>query len=166
LRLPFRHIGIGFVGVYAGYSSGENEFPVKIWDLQSLVYVEVDMGTFPNTVAASREIHSYTKLREQIYRDPSLWSTYAELQRQIYRHPRLWRWDAVSQRSFPSSFTHLKKVAAIIIMLSCVLWLWFGVSTHHTPKASYPYYDTQKPVPPWSEPLPLKGNLDRSGEHK
>jgi hypothetical protein len=164
LRLPFRHIGIGFVGVYAGYSSGENEFPVKIWDLQSLVYVEVGMGSFPNTVAASREIHSYTKLREQIYRDPSLWTTYAELQRQIYRHPRLWSRDVISQRPFPSSFTHVKKVAAIIIVLGSVFWLWFGLD--HAPLTSYPYYDTHKPVPPWSEPMPLEGNLDRGAEHK
>jgi hypothetical protein len=45
-------------------------------------------------------------------------------------------------------------VVAIIAALSFLLvGLWFGVSTHHAPpQVSYPYYDTQKPVPPWSEP--------------
>jgi hypothetical protein len=124
------------------------------------------MGTFPNPIAAPRQIHSYTELREQIYRDPSLWRTYAELQRQIYRHPRLWSRDVISQRPFPSSFTHIKKVAAIIIMLSVAYWLWLGLSTYHAPLTSYPYYDTHRPVPPWSEPMPLKGNLDRGAEHK
>jgi hypothetical protein len=45
-------------------------------NFQSPVHVEVSMGTFPNPIAASREIHTYTELRELIYRDPSLWSTY------------------------------------------------------------------------------------------
>jgi hypothetical protein len=124
------------------------------------------MGSFPNTVAASREIHTYTELREQIYRDPSLWSTYAELQQQIYRYPRLWRRDVVSHPPFPSCFTHVKKLAAIIVALGFVFWLLFDVSTNHAPRTSYPYYDTQKPVPPWSEPMPLQGNYDRGGEHK
>jgi hypothetical protein len=124
------------------------------------------MGTFPNPIAAPREIRSYTELREQIYRDPSLWRTYAELQRQIYRHPRLWSRDVISQRPFPSSFTHVKKVAAIIIVLSVAYSLWFGPPAYQAPLTSYPYYDTQKPVPPWSEPMPLKGNLERGAEHK
>jgi hypothetical protein len=60
----------------------------------------------------------------------------------------------------PFLFTHIKRVAAIIAGLSFLLvGLWFGISTRHTPQSSYPYYDTQKPVPQWSEPMPLKGNL-------
>ena len=60
-------------------------------------------------------------------------------------------------RARPTSqfrFSHIKQVAAIIAALSFLLvGLWFGVSTHHAPpQVSYPYYDTQKPVPPWSEP--------------
>ena len=124
------------------------------------------MASFPSSVAVSREIHSYAKLREQIYRDPSLWSTYAELQRQIYRHAGLWGRDVISQRPFPSSFSHIKKVAAMIIMSGFAFWLGFAVSTYHGPRASYPYYDTQKPVPAWSEPMLLEGNVGRGPEHK
>ena len=59
----------------------------------------------------------------------------------------------------PFLFTHVKRVAAIIAALSFLLiGLWFGVSTYHAPRPSYPYYDTQKPVPPWSEPMRLEGN--------
>ena len=81
-----------------------------------------------------------------------------------YRHPRLWRCDVISQRARPSSLTHVKKLAATIVMLGFVFWLWFGVSTYHAPRASYPYYDTQKPVPPWSEPMSLEGNYHRGEE--
>jgi hypothetical protein len=123
------------------------------------------MGSCPNPIAAS-EIDTYTELREQIYRDPSLWSTYAELQQQIYRHPRLWRRDVISQRRRPFSLAHVKKLAAIVVALAFVFSLSFGVSTYHAPRASYPYYDTQKPVPPWSEPMPLEGNYHRGEEHK
>jgi hypothetical protein len=134
---------------------------VKLFgNLHSQVSVEVSINRFPNPISASHEIHSRTELREHIYRDPSLWSTYAELQQQIYRYPRLWRQDVVSQRLHPSS-THAKKLAAVIVMLGFVFCLWFGVSTYRLPLASYPYYDTQKPVPPWSEPMPLEGNYDR-----
>jgi hypothetical protein len=60
----------------------------------------------------------------------------------------------------PFLFTHIKRVAAIIAGLSFLfVGLWFGISTRHAPQSRYPYYDTQKPVPPWSEPMPLKGNL-------
>ena len=124
------------------------------------------MGSFPNPIAGSREIHTYTELRQQVYRDPSLWSTYAQLLRQIYRHRRLWRRDVLSQRPRLSSLTPVKKLAAIIVGLGFVFSLWLGVSTYHPPQASYPYYDIQKPVPPWSEPMPLKGNYDRGQEHK
>jgi hypothetical protein len=104
------------------------------------------MGSFPNPIAASREIHSYTELR--------------------YRHARLWKRDVISRRRRRFSLTHIKKLTAIIVMLGFVFWLWSGVSTYHGPRASYPYYDTRKPVPPWSEPMPLQGNYDRGEEHK
>jgi hypothetical protein len=107
------------------------------------------MRGFPDPLAASQEIDTYTELREQ-----------------IYRHPRLWRQDVISKRRRPSSLTHVKKLAAIVVALGFVLGLWFGVSTYHPPRASYPYYDTQKPVPPWSEPMPLDGNYGRGEEHK
>ena len=55
--------------------------------------------------------------------------------------------------------------SAIIAALTFLFGLWFGVSTYHAPRPSYPYYDTQKPVPPWSEPTPLEGNRDR-GEQR
>jgi hypothetical protein len=58
------------------------------------------------------------------------------------------------------------RLAAVMVLLGLLLCLWFGVSTYHAPRASYPYYDTQKPVPPWSEPIPLEGNDDRGAEHK
>jgi hypothetical protein len=62
----------------------------------------------------------------------------------------------------PFLFSHVKRVAAIIAALSFLfVVLWFGVSTQHASRPSYPYYDTQKPVPPWSEPVPLKGNHDK-----
>jgi len=119
------------------------------------------MARFRTPTAASPEINSYIELREQIYRDPSLWSIYAELQRQIYRRPWLWRRDVISQRPCPSPLTHIKKVAAIIALLGLVFWAWSGVSTDRRLRPSYPYYDTQKPVPPWSEPGPLDGNYNR-----
>jgi hypothetical protein len=106
------------------------------------------MGRFSNPIAASREIHTYTELREP-----------------IYRHPWLYRRDVISQRPRPSFLTHVKKLAAIIVVLGFVFWLWFGVSTYHAPRASYPYYDIQKPVPAWSEPMPLEGNYDREESH-
>ena len=107
------------------------------------------MGRFPNPIAASQEIEANAELRQQ-----------------IYRQPRLWRRDVISQRLRPFFLTHVTKLAAIIVVLSFVFCLWFGVSPYHKSRASYPYYDTQKPVPSWSEPLPLKGNYDRGEEHK
>ena len=62
--------------------------------------------------------------------------------------------------------THVKEATAIIIVLAFLFALWFGVSTHHALRASYPYYDTQKPVPPWSEPAPLEGNRNTGGNYK
>lgn len=90
----------------------------------------------------------------------------AELYQQIYRHPRLGRRDVISRRPGLSFSAHARKLAAIIVVLGFVFWLGFSVSTYHPPRASYPYYDTQKPVPPWSEPMPLKGNYHRAEEHK
>jgi hypothetical protein len=71
----------------------------------------------------------------------------------------------LAQPPTPFLFTHIKRVAAIIAALSFLfVGLWFGVSTRHAPQSSYPYYDTQKPVPPWSEPTPLEGTRDKGGE--
>jgi hypothetical protein len=104
------------------------------------------MGSLPNPIAASRETRAYAELREQ-----------------IYRHPQLWTENVLSQHHPPrfSFLTHAKNLAAIIAAAGFVFWLWFGPSTNHAPEPSYPYYDTQKPVPVWSEPMPLKGNYGR-----
>jgi hypothetical protein len=107
------------------------------------------MGRFPGPIAPSQEIDTCT-----------------ELQQQIYRHPQWWRRDVISQRPRSSSLTHVKKLAAITVAVGFVLCLSLGVLTYPAPRASYPYYDTQKPVPPWSEPMPLEGNYDRGEEHK
>ena len=94
----------------------------------------------------SPQIHTYTDLQRQIHYDLPRWTRYV-----ISQRPRF-------------LFTPVKQLAAIV-MLGCLLvGLWFGVSTYHAPRLSYPYYDTQKPVPPWSEPTLLEGNHDRGGE--
>jgi hypothetical protein len=73
--------------------------------------------------------------------------------------------EPVTNRQLPQSptpflFTHSERIAAIVAVLSFLLvGLWFGISTRHTPQSRYPYYDTQKPVPQWIEPMPLEGNL-------
>jgi hypothetical protein len=131
------------------------------WDLHSQVSVEISIKSFPNPIAASHGIHSHTELREQIYRDRSLLRAYAELQQQVYRYPRLWRREVISHRPHSSSLIPIKKLAAIIVALGFVFWLCFGVSTYRAPLESYPYYDTKKPVPAWSEPMPLQGNYGR-----
>ena len=74
---------------------------------------------------------------------------------EVSAKPR-WTRDVISQ-SHPFLFT----LAAIMAALGILFGLWFGLSTYHAPRPSYPYYDTQKPVPQWSEPTPLEGNLDR-----
>ena len=135
------------------------------WDLHSQVSVEVSIKRFPNSIAASHGIHSHTGLREQICRDPSLWRAYADLQQQVYRYPRLWSREVISPNPHPSSLIPIKKLAAIIVPLGFVFWLCFGVSTYRAPRASYPYYDIQKPVPAWSEPMPLEGNYGREERH-
>jgi hypothetical protein len=63
-------------------------------------------------------------------------------------------------------FTHVKHLAAIMAALGILFGLWFGIATYHAPRPSYPYYDTQNPVPTWSEPAPLQGNRDRGGKNE
>jgi len=98
------------------------------------------------SIAAPHQIHTYTEFQQQIHHDPLLWTR-----------------DVISQ-SRPFFLTHVKQLAAIIAALAFLFGLWIGVSTYHTPRPSYPYYDTQKPVPPWSEPTPLEGDRDKGGE--
>ena len=73
--------------------------------------------------------------------------------------------NVIPQRP-PFLITYVKEATVIIVVLAFLFGLWFGVSTHHAPRASYPYYDPQKPVPPWSEPAPLRGNHDQGGKYK
>ena len=91
--------------------------------------------------------------------------TYTELLREIHHDPPLRTRDVISQRP-PFLLSHVKQLVAIIAALTLLFGLWFGVSTYHTPRPSYPYYDTQKPVPPWSEPTPLEANRDRGGAYR
>ena len=49
-------------------------------------------------------------------------------------------------------------IIASVIGLGFLFGLWFDASRPTAPLSTYPYYDTQKPVPPWSEPTPLEGN--------
>jgi len=100
-------------------------------------------------IAVSHQIHTYTELLQQIHHDPPLRTR-----------------DVISQRP-PFHFSRVKQLAVIIAALTFLfVGLWFGVSMYHAPRPSYPYYDTQKPVPPWSEPTPLEGNRDRGGEYR
>jgi hypothetical protein len=94
------------------------------------------------------QIHTYSELREQIHHDLPLWTR-----------------DVISQRP-PFLFTHVKQLAATVALCCLFAGLWFGVSAYQAPRPSYPYYDTQKPVPPWSEPTALEGNRDRGGEYR
>jgi hypothetical protein len=103
-------------------------------------------GRLTKSIAVPHQIHTYSEVRQQIHHDPLLWTG-----------------DIISQ-SRPFLLTHVKQLAAIIAVLALLFSLWIGVSTYHTPRPSYPYYDTQKPVPPWSEPMPLEGNRDKGGE--
>ena len=84
-----------------------------------------------------------------------------------YAEPRqqLWTRDVIAQRP-AFSFTYLKQVTVIIAVLAFLFGFWFGVSTRHTLRASYPYYDTQKQVPPWSEPAPLESNHNTGADSK
>jgi len=103
------------------------------------------LESFTKPIAMSHQIHTYTELRQPIHHDPPLWT------------------PIVISLSPPFLFT----LAAIMAALGCLfVGLWFGVPTYQAPRPSYPYYDTQKPVPPWSEPSPLKGNRNRGGEYR
>jgi len=86
------------------------------------------------SMAVPHQIHTYTELRQQVHHDPLLWTR-----------------DVISQRR-PFLLSHVKQLAAIIAVVAFLFGLWINVSTYHTQRPSYPYYDTKKPVPPWSEP--------------
>jgi hypothetical protein len=49
-------------------------------------------------------------------------------------------------------------IVTSVIASGVLLALWFDTSRPTAMPSTYPYYDTQKPVPPWSEPTPLAGN--------
>jgi hypothetical protein len=105
----------------------------------------VTLKSFSNSIATSPQIHTCT-----------------ELQQQVHHHPLPWARDVISRCS-RFLFTHAKQLTAIIAALTFLFGLALGVSTYYAPRPSYPYYDTQKPVPSWSEPTPLEGNRDRVG---
>ena len=64
--------------------------------------------------------------------------TYPELPQQTDRHPPLWRPDVIFKR--PSFFfTHVKQLAAIIVALGFLFWVWFAVLNYTAPRPSYPY---------------------------
>ena len=106
------------------------------------------LKSFTRPIAMSHQIHTYSELRQQ-----------------VHHYPPPWTGDVISQRPW-FLLTHVKQLAAIIAALTFLFGLWFGVSTYHAPRPSYPYYDTQKPVPPWSEPTLLEANRDRGGENR
>jgi len=108
----------------------------------------VTLESFTKPIAMSPQIHSYTALQQQ-----------------VHHYPPPWTRDVIPQRP-RFLLTHVKQLAAIIAALTFLFGLWFGVSTYHAPRQTYPYYDTQKPVPPWSEPTLLEGNRDREGEYR
>jgi hypothetical protein len=95
----------------------------------------------------SSGIHTYSEFRQQIQHDQPLWTRNV-----ISQRPRL-------------LFVRIQQLVAVAT-LGFLLWLWFGVSRHDASQPSYPYYDTQKPVPPWSEPGPLEGNYSKKGDYK
>ena len=115
---------------------------------EPLVGTAPQLNLSPKLVAGAPLIHIYPKLRQQIHHDLPLWTR-----------------DVISQR-LPFLFAHVKQLAAIVALCSLFVGLWFGVSTSQAPRPSYPYYNTQKLVPPWSEPTPLKGNRDRKGAYR
>jgi hypothetical protein len=49
-------------------------------------------------------------------------------------------------------------IIAFVLVLGFIFSMWFNVSHPTAAPSVYPYYDTQKPVPAWSEPTPLEGN--------
>ena len=90
--------------------------------------------------------------------------TYTALLQQIHHPPLQTR--IVTSHRHPFLPTFIKQLAAIVAVVIFLVGLWFGVAMYQTPLPSYPYYDTHKPLPPWSEPTPLEGNRDRGGEHR
>ena len=90
--------------------------------------------------------------------------SHAEMWKQIQRDPHVWTRDVTSKAS-PSLFVRVQQVVSIGV-IGFLFWLWFGASKDHTPRPSYPYYDTQEPVPSWSEPAPLAGNYNKKGEQR
>ena len=90
--------------------------------------------------------------------------TYTALLQQIHHPPLQTR--IVTSHRHPFLPTFIKQLAAIVAVVIFLFGLWFGVAMYQTPRPSYPYYNTQKPLPPWSEPTPLEGNRDRGGERR
>jgi len=95
---------------------------------------------------------------------PSQIDSHAEVWKQIQPGSHVRTRDVTSKAS-RSLFVRVQQVVAIGA-IGFLFWLWFSASKDHTPLPSYPYYDTQSPVPPWSEPAPLAGNYNRKGENR
>jgi len=93
----------------------------------------------------SPQVHTYTEFRQENQQDQSFWTR-----------------NVISQR--PRALVIRIQQLVALATLGVLLWVWFGGLRHPTPQPTYPYYDTQKPVPPWSEPGPLEGNYSRQGE--
>ena len=90
--------------------------------------------------------------------------TYTALLQRIHHPPLRTRIVTSHRHSFLPRL--IKQLGAIIGVIALLFGVWFGLARYQTPRPSYPYYDTQKPVPPWSEPTPLEGNRDRGGERR
>jgi len=83
---------------------------------------------------------------------------------QIHHDRPIWTRDIISKRR-SLLLVRIAQVVAVAT-LGFLFCLWLGVLKDHTPRPSYPYYDTQGPVPPWGEPAPLAGNCNRKAENK
>ncbi len=129
------------------------------WPWRALTAPRLDSRQAPGGNRATLE--SFTKVSCRSSPNPHLPQAPAT----IHHDLPLWTRDVVSQR-LPFLFTHVKQLAAIVALGCLFIGLSFGVSTSHAPRPSYPYYDTQKLVPPWNEPTPLEGNRDRRGEYR
>jgi hypothetical protein len=90
--------------------------------------------------------------------------TYSEFRQQLQHDQQLWTRDVIFKRR-PFLLICIQQVIAIAT-LGFLFWLLLGVSRHDAPQPSYPYYDTEKPVPPWSEPGPLEGNYSKERDYK
>ena len=99
------------------------------------------------SIAMSSQIQTFSEFRQQIQHDQPSWTR-----------------NVISQR--PRVVVARIQQLIAIATLAFLVWLWFGGLRHPTPQPTYPYYDTQKPVPPWSEPAPLQGNYSRKGDYK